>query len=180
MFIMSSYFKGSFHVFSHSHRMFMTFQIHFMAKNHHSSPFIDSSSFIWSGSRRHQVYGLPLFTIANLLVLSKFYIHYIHWIWLLNCSIWSYHDFFRTTSRLFFQKILCFATPMERNIDSRTSTLALASQQFPRFVGWRFYKSEAGQGDVRFTIDSLNPPDCQVFWSKSSLRAWLTCAFYES
>lgn len=83
--------------------------------HHHSSI---HPRFIWSGSRRHQVCGLPrlfllrvdpLSTIANLLVLSKFYIHYIHWIWLLNCSIWSYHDFFRTTSRLFFSEgfVLC-------------------------------------------------------------------------
>lgn len=104
--------------------------------------------------------------------LSKFYIH-----WICNQLFdWGYHD--QNDFKIAFQKILCFATPMERNIDSRTSTLALA-QQFPRFVGWRFCKSEAGQGDVRFTIDSFIPPD-QVFWSKSSLRAWLTCAFYES
>ena len=148
MFIMSSYFRESFHVFSPSHRMFMTFQIHFMAKNHHSSPFITIHRFI-----------LDSFDQAPGAIRSVAYRDCFCCVWILcpplqiysfcpnstsitsigfDCSIVRFGATMIFSERLqdcFFQKVLCFATPMERNIDSRTSTLALASQQFPRFVG---------------------------------------------
>ena len=147
MFIMSSHFRESFHVFSHSHRMFMTFLTYIswqkITIHHHSSPFITIHRFILDsfdqapGAIRSVAYRIHCPGLQKSTHLSFCPNSTITSIGF-DCSIVRFGATMIFSERLqdcFFQKVLCFATPMERNIDSRTSTLALASQQFPRFVG---------------------------------------------